>query len=123
MGYATITSLFHISGMAIFLPQAMGMCLGALVILSLKKESLSKERVAYNLLTGCSWSIANLSLFYTASELGMGLSYTISQLCIFVSVIGGMFFLKEKKSTMEIRRIGFGVVLFFSAILVLSYFK
>ncbi|WP_430395214.1 GRP family sugar transporter [Enterococcus gallinarum] len=58
-----------------------------------------------------------------ATQLGVGLSYTISQLCIFVSIMGGILLLKEKKTKIEMIHTIIGVLLFFSAILGLSHFK
>ena len=85
------------------------------------KQELS--RISRNVLTGIFWTIANVSLFYIVTQLGVGFSYTISQLCIFVSIIGGILLLKEKKSKVEVMHTIIGMVMFFSAILGLSQFK
>lgn len=122
-GYVTITNYFSIDGLQIFLPQSLGMFLSALVILSLNKQSKERNKIYGNILTGCSWSIANISLFYAAAHLGLGLSYTISQLCVFVSIIGGILFLNEKKNRQETRDLLIGLTLFIISIYILSLFK
>lgn len=123
MGYVITTTLFHVEGLQIFLPQACAMFLSACVMTKVDQRKPNVTNVLRNILTGISWAIANISLFYTAARLGVGLSYTISQLCIFVSIIGGILLLREKKTKVEIMHTTIGALLFFSAILGLSHFK
>lgn len=123
MGYVVTTSLFHVKGLQIFLPQAFAMFLSSCVIAKFDQEKQELSRISRNVLTGIFWTIANISLVYIATQLGVGLSYTISQLCIFVSIMGGILLLKEKKTKIEMIHTIIGVLLFFSAILGLSHFK
>ena len=123
MGYMITTSLFHVEGLQIFLPQAFAMFLSSCVIAKFDPGKQELSRVSRNVLTGIFWTIANVSLFYIVTPLGVGLSYTISQLCIFVSIIGGILLLKEKKTKVEVMHTIIGMVMFFSAILGLSQFK
>lgn len=124
MGYMITTSLFHVEGLQIFLPQAFAMFLSSCVIAKFDPGKQELSRISRNVLTGIFWTIANVSLFYIVTQLGVGLSYTISQLCIFVvSIIGGGLLLKEKKSKVEVMHTIIGMVMFFSAILGLSQFK
>lgn len=123
MGYMITTSLFHVEGLQIFLPQAFAMFLSSCVIAKFDPGKQELSRISRNVLTGIFWTIANVSLFYIVTQLGVGLSYTISQLCIFVSIIGGILLLKEKKSKVEVMHTIIGMVMFFSAILGLSQFK
>ena len=122
-GYVTITNLFNVKGLSVFLPQSIGM-LGTAALISLFwKEKLEPRKITGNLLTGFAWVIANISLFYAASRLGLGLSYTISQLCVFVSIIGGIILLKEHKNSKEKFYTFLGMVLFLVSIYILSLFK
>lgn len=123
MGYMITISLFHVEGLQIFLPQAFAMFLSSCVIAKFDPGKQELSRVSRNVLTGIFWTIANVSLFYIVTQLGVGLSYTISQLCIFVSIIGGILLLKEKKTKVEVMHTIIGMVMFFSAILGLSQFK
>lgn len=121
--YVTITNYFKMSGSGIFLPQACGMFVVALLIYLLNKEAKDRTKVFSNVFTGISWAIANVAIFYTSMDLGVGLSYTISQLCVFVSIIGGVIFLGERKNKSETISVILGAILFFGAIIVLSQFK
>lgn len=123
MGYVITTSLFNVEGLQIFLPQALAMFLSSCVITRFAHEKQNFSNIFRNIFTGIFWAIANISLFYTAVHLGVGLSYTISQLCIFVSIIGGIVLLKERKTRVEIMNMTIGAMLFLSAILGLSQFK
>lgn len=123
VGYVITTSLFNVEGLQIFLPQALAMFLSSCVITRFAHEKQNFSNIFRNIFTGIFWAIANISLFYTAVHLGVGLSYTISQLCIFVSIIGGIVLLKERKTRVEIMNMTIGAMLFLSAILGLSQFK
>lgn len=124
-GYVTTNAYFKISSYEVFFPQSLGMLVTALVIyiISFKEEKAGIKKVMKNFTTGVSWSIANISLFFTASRLGVGLSYTISQLCVFVSIFAGIIILGEKKTNREKKRISLGVIIFLFSILVLSIYK
>ena len=124
-GYVTTNAYFRISNYEVFFPQSLGMLITASVIyiISSKEEKLGFKNVMKNCTTGMSWSIANISLFFTASNLGVGLSYTISQLCVFVSIFAGIIILGEKKTNREKKRISLGVVIFLFSIVVLSIYK
>lgn len=123
MIYVTITNVFNITGMSIFLPQAFGMFVSATLISLGNKERNKKKIIIKNSSIGISWSVANISLFYSAARLGLGLSYTISQLCIVVSILGGIFILGEQKSKQELIRLILGITLFLVSIFILSQFK
>lgn len=124
-GYVTTNAYFKISSFEIFFPQSLGMIGTALIIYitSNKEEKAGFKNAIRNCITGLSWSIANISLFFTASRLGVGLSYTISQLCVFVSIFAGIIILGEKKTLGEKKRISLGVVIFLFSIVVLSIYK
>lgn len=121
--YVSISNFFHIEGVVVFFPQSIGMFLTSAIFFIFEKNNGSLINVAKNTSTGFSWCIANLSVFYAASKIGLGLSYTISQLCIFISVFGGYFILGEKKNKREIINICIGFCLFLASILILSKFK
>ena len=124
-GYVTTNAYFGISNYEVFFPQSLGMLITAstICIVNSKEERLVFKNVIKNCTTGISWSIANISLFFTASNLGVGLSYTISQLCVFVSIFAGIIILGEKKTREEKKRISLGVTIFLFSIVVLSIYK
>jgi len=124
-GYVTTNAYFGISNYEVFFPQSLGMLITASIIYitSQKEEKAGFKNVIRNGTTGLSWSIANIALFFTASRLGVGLSYTISQLCVFVSIFAGIIILGEKKTNEEKKRISLGVIIFLFSIVVLSIYK
>ena len=74
------------------------MFLSSCVIAKFDQEKQELSRISRNVLTGIYFGQLQISpYFYIATQLGVGLSYTISQLCIFVSIMGGILLLKEKK--------------------------
>ncbi|MCI1858435.1 MAG: GRP family sugar transporter [Sporolactobacillus sp.] len=119
--YVSVGSVFGISGLRILFPQSLGMFLTALLIVTTeKKSSLFDKHILKNFITGISWALANVALFYSSAKIGVGLSFSISQMCIFISVLGGIVFLHERKTKKEITKITIGMLLFLFAILILS---
>lgn len=62
-----------------------------------KKTAISRKNVTFNLMTGLSWSIANLGMFLATAVLGVATSFSISQACVIVATIGGILIFKQKK--------------------------
>lgn len=122
-GYVSITKLFELSGSEIFFPQSIGMLLTA-ISLNLKSDRPIKVvHVRKNLWTGFWWLIANSSLFYISEKIGLGLSFSVSQLCVIVAVLGGIVILKDQKTQWEKRNLFVGVPLMVISILFLGIIK
>lgn len=122
--YVSITSIFNISGSMVFFPQAIGMLTVSSLMIILKKEVVIQPGVVIkNGLTGFLWLIANVSIFYSSQRIGLGLAYSISQLCVIVSIVGGIFLLGEKKDKKETYNLGIGSVLMIVGILFLGLAK
>ena len=51
------------------------MFLSSCVIAKFDQEKQELSRISRNVLTGIFWTIANISLFYIATQLGVGLSF------------------------------------------------
>lgn len=118
--YATTTGFFGITGTQVFLPQALGMVSMGLVLRLGERRKFEVKPLARNSLTGICWVVANLGLFYSSAHVGVGLAYTVSQLCLVVAIFGGIFFLKERKSIRELQRVIAGSTIFIVAVLFLS---
>lgn len=121
--YVVTNQLFHVSGFAIILPQAIGMLTCAIGINLAKKSAISRKNVAFNLLTGLSWSIANLGMFLATAVLGVATSFSISQACVIVATIGGILIFKQKKSPLEWTFILSGIGLIMGGVVLLSLLK
>ncbi|MGO3196651.1 GRP family sugar transporter [Vagococcus salmoninarum] len=120
--YVSVTAYFGVTGVQVFLPQAVGMFTCSLLLgkKSSKNIELKKNNIIKNLLTGVSWTVANMSLFYVSKYLGVGFTYSVSQLCVIVSAYFSVLLLKERKSLKELKNMSIGSALYLLAILILS---
>lgn len=124
MLYVLTNQLFSIEGYQIILPQSVGMLSASVIIhKSYFKGAFSLSNVCYNLITGFSWSIANLGMFLTTIQLGVATSFSISQSCVIVATLGGIFIFKEKKTHKEWISILLGIVLIMGGVFSLGTLK
>lgn len=121
--YVAITKYFNISGVEIFFPQALGMFSVSIVLVGINKEKLKEKKVLQNFVTGFFWIIANLSLFYSSQAMGLGLSFAISQMCVLISIFGGILILKDLKSNQEMRNLKIGSLLMLISIFIFGLTK
>jgi glucose uptake protein len=123
MLYVTVTGLFQISGAQSFLPQAVGMFLGGSVISLKSKQQLRFRKIIHNLGTGSTWVIANTSLFAVSSSLGVGVTYSFSQMSLLVATYGSIILLKEQKVGREKQFVALGSLLYIVGVLGMSWLK
>ena len=122
--YVTTNQIFNIHDYQIILPQSVGMLVTALVIFKLfAKTPFHAGKIGFNLLTGLSWSIANIGMFLTSATLGVSLSFSISQMCVIVATLGGIIVFKEKKVKVEWLMILSGILLIMVGVFFLSQLK
>lgn len=102
MGYAIFPRLFNLNGWDMLFPQAISMLLTMTVLVFLQKDNnmFSKKTLA-NIPTGFCFAIANLSLLLSNEINGIAVGFTMSQLNVVVSTLGGMFLLNESESKRE----------------------
>lgn len=121
--YVTIPNFFDINDSALFFPQAIGMFVVA-VCLNLKNRSkINNQNVLRNFSTGISWLIANVSLFFVSDYLGLGLAFTISQMCVLVSVYGSIVILKDRKSKKDMNNVYLGTLLMVVGLIIFGLVK
>ncbi|WP_313468242.1 GRP family sugar transporter [Carnobacterium sp.] len=124
MLYVLTNQLFSIEGYQIILPQSIGMIIASSIIyLHYFKGHFSFSNLSYNLITGFSWSVANLGMFLTTIQLGVATSFSISQSCVIVATLGGIIFFKEKKTCKEWLSILLGIVLIMLGVFSLGSLK
>lgn len=121
--YISITSFFDITGSSIFFPQGLGMLFLSILINITNQRQIRMKKVFQNFSTGLCWIIANSSLFYVSERIGVGLSFGISQLCMIVSILGGLYILKEERSKTEIKTLKIGMLLMICSIGLLAITK
>ncbi|MFV5783203.1 GRP family sugar transporter [Pediococcus acidilactici] len=103
--FNAIPKALSASGVAIFLPESIGMSLAVLLFLTLKRnfKQVVKEKSSWrNLMGGFIFSIASLAYILSVNDNGVNTAFVVSQLSVVISTIGGLLFLKEYKSHREL---------------------
>jgi glucose uptake protein len=96
-------------------PQALGQVLGAfLIVIFIYREAhhMFAAPTWRNILTGLVWAIGNLFMFISAAnpDVGQAVATTLSQMGIVVGTLGGIYLLKEKKTSYQMKMIYVGIV-------------
>lgn len=121
--YVVLPKFFSVSGSEIIFPQAIGMFTLALVLNLKRVKDINRKKVIKNMTTGLAWSIANTSLFIVMPILGIGRSFTISQLAVLVSLSVSLLIFKIEKTNKERIMIFIGATLTMIGILLISLLK
>ncbi|MFQ3854364.1 RhaT/GlcU family sugar-proton symporter [Staphylococcus sp. 2S1] len=119
--YVVVAQIFGVDGMNALFFQSIGMAIGGL-ILSAKHETSIKS-TAWNLIPGVIWGIGNLFMFYSQPKVGVATSFSLSQLLVIVSTLGGIFLLGERKDKRQMTGIWAGIVLIVIVAFVLGNIK
>lgn len=99
-GQAILVRASELDGKYLMLPQAFGWLLGGIVF-ALRKDSFSKATFK-NMLTGFSFGIGNLFFLISVTNLGLAISFPLSQTGAVISTLGPVFLLGEKKTKKEL---------------------
>ncbi|TCI24730.1 MULTISPECIES: GRP family sugar transporter [unclassified Exiguobacterium] len=100
--YAVLTNYFEVDGITAILPQSLGMFIAALLF-SLREKDVKKfdPKTFKNIFAGLAWGIGNFGLFVSSGEVGIATSFALSQLNVVVATLGGIYLLKEEKTSKE----------------------
>nr|WGD69538.1 GRP family sugar transporter [Bacillus subtilis] len=113
--YVVVARLFNVSGWsALTLPQAIGMVVGGLV-LTYRHKPFNKYAIR-NILPGLIWAGGNMFLFISQPRVGVATSFSLSQMGIVISTLGGIFILREKKTKRQLIAIAIGIILIIAAV-------
>ncbi|MEW4060092.1 RhaT/GlcU family sugar-proton symporter [Bacillus siamensis] len=107
--YVVVARLFNVDGWVALFPQAIGMFIGGL-ILTYKHKPFNKYTIR-NIIPGLIWAAGNMFLFISQPKVGVATSFSLSQMGIVVSTLGGIFLLGEKKTKRQLISISIGIVL------------
>ncbi|MFG3613170.1 GRP family sugar transporter [Rummeliibacillus stabekisii] len=107
--YVVVARLFDVSGWSALFPQAIGMVIGGL-ILTYKHKPFNKYAIR-NIIPGLIWAAGNMFLFISQPKVGVATSFSLSQMGIVISTLGGIFLLGEKKTRPQLIAIYIGIVL------------
>ncbi|MGT2800273.1 GRP family sugar transporter [Streptococcus marmotae] len=125
IGYLSYAILFnnimHFDALAVILPMAIGMVLGALLFM---KFQIQLEAVVIkNALVGIMWGIGNIFMLLAAAKAGLAIAFSFSQLGVIISIIGGILFLGETKTKKEIGWLSIGIICFVAGAILLGVVK
>ncbi|SFC72658.1 glucose uptake protein [Bacillus sp. OV322] len=107
--YVVIARLMNVDGWSALFPQAIGMVIGGL-ILTYKHKPFNKYAIR-NIIPGLIWASGNLFLFLSQPKVGVATSFSLSQMGIVISTLGGIFLLGEKKTKRQLINIALGIIL------------
>jgi glucose uptake protein len=130
-GYISYTVLFNnlaaiifrvkIDTLTVILPMSVGMMLGAWAV---SGGRIKLETVVFkNIPVGLMWGVGNVFMLLAAHQAGLAIAFSFSQLGVIISTIGGILFLGEKKTKLELRYIMIGTGLFVIGALLLAVVK
>src|SRR6478736_1222874 len=91
--YVVVARLFNVDGWSALFPQAIGMLIGGL-ILTYKHKPFNKYAIR-NIIPGLIWAAGNMFLFISQPKVGVATSFSLSQMGIVISTLGGIFLLGE----------------------------
>lgn len=109
--YATIMKFFNIDLRSGLTSQALGMLIGSLILNKDNLKGLIDIKVVWLLISGVSWFIGNISMFYASIFLGVTVAFSLSQLNVAVSTSLAILILKEPKTKKELVFVTIGVIL------------
>jgi len=100
--YVGILKYMKIDGWTSILPQSFGQILGIFLIslVFFKMQPFNKPSLK-NGVVGVIWAVGNIALLLSQARIGLAVAYPVSQAAVIVSVLGGVFINKEKKSRKE----------------------
>ena len=107
--YVVVARLFNVDGWVALFPQAIGMFIGGL-ILTYKHYPFNNYAIR-NIIPGLIWAAGNMFLFISQPKVGVATSFSLSQMGIVISTLGGIFLLGEKKSKRQLVFITIGIIL------------
>lgn len=113
VGYATLPNFTHGNGWTTFLPQVSGMVVGTLIhtLFEPKEREILKKESWLNLISGMLFSLGALGYLISLQLNGVAIGYTLSQMGVVLSTIGGILFLHEKKNHKEMGFVILGLIL------------
>ena len=121
VGYVVLGDIFNVSGTKALFFQSVGMAIGGFILSMNHKTSI--KSTALNLIPGVVWAIGNLFMFYSQPKVGVATSFSLSQLLVIVSTLGGIFILGEKKDSRQMTGIWSGIILIIIAAIILGNLK
>ena len=112
VAYASFPTAFHLGGWDMVFPQAVAIFVAMIILCSFEKQpQLFAAKTWQNMSTGVCFAIANLGIIFSNEINGVAVGYTMSQLNVIISTLGGLWILHEAKTPKEVKMIIAGVIL------------
>ncbi|EOL42436.1 GRP family sugar transporter [Enterococcus phoeniculicola] len=124
IGYGSYTILItwaKLDPAAVILPQSIGMLAGASAF-AFKKVEVN-QFVWKNMICGLLWGAGNVCMLLTLQKVGLAVSFSLSQMGIIISTLGGIFILGETKTRKEMTYVILGCLLVILGGILLGYMK
>ena len=100
--YVGILKYFGINSWDSIFPQSLGQITAIFIFGTLFMKTNPFSRLSFhNSIVGLIWGIGNIALLLSQAKIGLATAYPISQAAVIVSVFGGIFLNKERKSPKE----------------------
>uniref|UniRef100_UPI00403FAF0A GRP family sugar transporter n=1 Tax=Candidatus Enterococcus willemsii TaxID=1857215 RepID=UPI00403FAF0A len=119
--YTIIITWAKLDPLTIILPQSIGMMIGA-SMMAFRKVKVD-QYVWKNMASGLLWGIGNVCMLLTVQQIGLAIGFSLSQMGIIISTLGGIFILGEDKTKKELRRVIFGCLFVILGGILLGYLK
>ncbi|MBA3926983.1 GRP family sugar transporter [Listeria rustica] len=111
VAYVVILKAFDISGWEAILPQAVGMVIAAVAFSFKDRKTFFLRETWLSIIPGVIWSVGNLALLISNTVIGVAISFSLSQMGVVISTLGGILLLGEKKTRRELILVIIGIIL------------
>ena len=114
--YSVAPRLVNAEGLYIFLPQMLGILVGAVVYtLLVRKEAFHEKESWLSGFVGLIFGIASLAYIFSAKANGVTIAYLLTQLNVVIATLGAVFILREQKTAKQMRLAYIGLALIVGA--------
>lgn len=104
IGYATIPTWFHLDSWDVMLPQGISMLVCTMILVAFQKDNgMFGKKSWQNMLTGVFFALANITVLFSNQLNGVAVGWTLSQMNVIVSTLGGLWFLHEARTHKEMK--------------------
>lgn len=109
--FSLVPRLINESGSEIFLPQMLGIAVAAIIVSAIKHPRAFVRKESYqSIIVGSIWAASAGAYIVSAKLNGVAVAFIITQLSVVVSTLGGIFVLKENKTSREMQATITGLV-------------
>lgn len=93
------------------------------VLRRIEPRPVLNRKLAFLIVPGMMWALGNLALLTSSAKLGVATGFTLSQLGVVISTLGGIFILGEKRTRKEMILVFIGITLVVSGGILLGVAK